>query len=70
MRTVTSSERTAPLITRTPLLDAGDIETKRQEILDYFHNSFTLYESLFDCLASDEAFYLSLIHISEPTRPY
>ena len=49
--------RTADLITKTPLLHEGDIETKRQEILDYFHNSFTLYESIFDCLASDEAFY-------------
>ena len=49
MRTVTTSGRTASIITRTPLLDSGDVETKRQEILDYFHDSFTLYESLF-CL--------------------
>ena len=66
MRTVTTSGRTASLITRTPLLDSGDIETKRQEILDYFHNSFTLYESLFDCLASDEAFYKRANRLRQP----
>ena len=45
------------LVTRMPLLTGDDLETKRQEILDYFHNTFTLYESLFDCLASEDAFY-------------
>ena len=39
------------VVTRMPLLDSGDVDAKRQEILDYFHDSFTLYESL------------SLIHI-------
>ena len=66
MRTVTTSGRTASLITRTPLLDSGDVETKRQEILDYFHDSFTLYESLFDCLASDEAFYKRANRLRQP----
>ena len=45
------------LITRTPILNDGDPEAKRQEILKYFHNSFTLYESIFECLTSDEAFF-------------
>lgn len=45
------------LITKTILLNEGDVETKRQEILEYFHKSFTLYESIFECLNSDEAFY-------------
>ena len=53
----TGSGLIAPLITKTPVLSSGDIEAKRQEILDYFHSSFTLYESLFECLASDEAYY-------------
>ena len=66
MRTVTTSGRTASIITRTPLLDSGDVETKRQEILDYFHDSFTLYESLFDCLASDEAFYKRANRLRQP----
>ena len=66
IQTVSSSGRTASLITQTPLLDSGDVEAKRQEILDYFHNSFTLYESLFDCLASDEAFYKRANRLRQP----
>ena len=65
-QTVSSSGRTASLITQTPLLDTGDVEAKRQEILDYFHNSFTLYESLFDCLVSDEAFYKRANRLRQP----
>ena len=45
------------LKTRTTILNDGDPEKKRQEILEYFHKSFTLYESIFECLAGDEAFY-------------
>lgn len=44
------------LVTRTTVLNHGDAEQKRAEILEYFHKSFDLYESLFDCLASEEAF--------------
>ena len=54
------------VVTRTPLLDSGDAETKRQEILDYFHDSFTLYESLFECLATDEAFYRRANRLRQP----
>lgn len=45
------------LVTKTICLDKGDVEAKRLEILDYFHNSFSLYESIFECLKGDEAFY-------------
>ena len=45
------------LVTKTPVLNQGDVETKRREILEYFHKSFSLYESIFECLRSDEAFY-------------
>lgn len=44
------------LITKTTLLNEGTPEAKREEILQYFHQTFSLYESLFDCLASDEAY--------------
>jgi 5-histidylcysteine sulfoxide synthase/putative 4-mercaptohistidine N1-methyltranferase len=54
------------VVTKTPLLDQNDVESKRQEILDYFHDSFTLYESLFDCLASDEAFYKRANRLRQP----
>lgn len=45
------------VITRTTVLEGGAVEEKRQEILDYFHKSFDLYESLFECLKDDEAYY-------------
>ena len=54
------------LVTKTPLLNEGDIESKRQEILDYFHDSFTLYESLFECLATDEAYYRRANRLRQP----
>lgn len=44
------------IVTRTTVLNTGEAEQKREEILRYFHKSFDLYESLFDCLANEEAF--------------
>ena len=55
-----------PLVTKTPLLCDGDAESKRQEILEYFHDTFTLYESIFDCLASDESFYTRANSLRHP----
>lgn len=45
-------------------LDGTDIDLKRQELRAYFHQSFDLFESLFELLKSDEVFYRQ----SEPTR--
>ncbi len=45
------------IVSKTLILNDGNIEAKRQEILDYFHQSFTLYENIFECLNGDEAFY-------------
>ncbi len=45
------------IVTKTIKLNDGDVAAKRQEILEYFHKSFSLYESLFECLNGDEAFY-------------
>lgn len=45
------------LVSKTVLLNDGDIEAKRQEILDYFHKTYSLYESIFECLKGDKAFY-------------
>ncbi len=50
--------------TRTTILNTGTPEAKREEILDYFHKTFTLDEQLYDTLASDDAFYLR----AEPLR--
>ncbi len=38
-------------------LTAGNTASKRAEIKTYFNTTWTLYESLFDTLASDEVFY-------------
>lgn len=45
------------IVTKTTLLNQGSPEAKREEILHYFHQSFSLYESLFECLADDQAYY-------------
>lgn len=43
---------------RTTLLNSGDPEEKRSEILDYFFRSFDLDTRLYDHLVDDETFYL------------
>ncbi|MBD3806452.1 5-histidylcysteine sulfoxide synthase [Sulfuricurvum sp.] len=45
-------------------LDGTSIDVKRQELRAYFHQSFDLFESLFELLRSDEVYYRQ----SEPTR--
>jgi 5-histidylcysteine sulfoxide synthase len=45
-------------------LDGDNVTSKREELRRYFHQSFDLFESLFDLLKSDEVFYKQ----SEPTR--
>jgi 5-histidylcysteine sulfoxide synthase len=54
------------LVTENILLNEGDIETKRREILEYFHKSFTLYETLFECLNGEEAFYVRANPLRHP----
>ncbi|GBG12897.1 SAM-dependent methyltransferase [Novimethylophilus kurashikiensis] len=54
------------LFSRTPQLDAGDPEQKREEIRAYFHDTFSRYESLFETLASDEAYYKKPITLRHP----
>jgi 5-histidylcysteine sulfoxide synthase/putative 4-mercaptohistidine N1-methyltranferase len=43
-------------VTKTPLLDSGEPEAKREEIRRYFHATWELDERLFDTLASDAVF--------------
>lgn len=50
--------------TRTPILNSGDPEIKREEIRNYFHSTYTIDEQLYDLLARDEAFYMR----AEPLR--
>ena len=44
--------------TRTPILDTGNVEEKREEIRQYFHATYTIDEKLYEILANDDAFYL------------
>ena len=48
----------------TPILNIGNPNDKKIEILNYFIESYELYESLFELLNSDESFY----QIPEPLR--
>ena len=47
-----------------PMLDGTSTEEKRLEILTYFHNTYDLFEKIFDVLKDDSVFYKK----SEPTR--
>ncbi|MBV4367579.1 5-histidylcysteine sulfoxide synthase [Erwinia phyllosphaerae] len=55
-----------PAPTRTVLLTGNDAEEKRRELLSYFQQTWTLYESLFDCLASEQAYYNKAISLRHP----
>lgn len=53
-------------ILRTPRLNQDNADTLRQQIRDYFLNTFETYESLFECLDGDEAFYKKPISLRHP----
>jgi 5-histidylcysteine sulfoxide synthase/putative 4-mercaptohistidine N1-methyltranferase len=40
-----------------PTLDGSSIDAKRSEIKEYFHNTFELYEKVFQVLKEDKVFY-------------
>jgi len=46
-----------PTPARTPRLDTGDPAEKREEIRRYFHDTYDVYEKLFELLADDEAYF-------------
>ena len=43
-----------------------NIETKRQEIKAYFNNTYDVYESLFETLVNDQAFYAEANSLRHP----
>lgn len=55
-----------PLFHRTPVLSGGSPEQKREEIRACFHATFDRYESLFETLASDEAYIRKPIPLRHP----
>lgn len=50
------------LSTKTISVDCGNIAEKVEEIRQYFHATFEVYEKVFECLNSDEAFYIPPVH--------
>lgn len=50
--------------TRTINLKTGISEAKKQQILDYFNNTFTIYEELFSIIHDERAYYIK----AEPLR--
>jgi len=42
---------------KPPVLTSGEVLAKRQEILDYFRNTYALHESLYDQLVNDAVFF-------------
>ncbi|MDD2842036.1 MAG: DinB family protein, partial [Tolumonas sp.] len=55
-----------PAPTRTLWLQGDNVATKRQELLDYFIQTYDLYDSLFDCLAHEDAWYKKAIPLRHP----
>jgi hypothetical protein len=57
---------TQPLFSRSPVLTGDNLQATRQELLQYFLDTFDRYESLFECLASEEAYYKKPISLRHP----
>ena len=52
--------------TRTTILNAGDPEEKRAEILQYFHATYDIDEKLYETLKYDETFYRRADRLRHP----
>ncbi|CAK9886839.1 MAG: Hercynine oxygenase [Candidatus Erwinia impunctatus] len=66
MATLSQVDNALPAVTRTLRLSTGSSEEKRQELLDYFSQTWSLYESLFDCLADEQAYYTKANPLRHP----
>ncbi len=53
-------------VTRTIILNRGDVSQKRREIQDYFHATFDIDEKLMKHLADDNTFYLRADPLRHP----
>lgn len=61
-----SIEKQPCLFARTPNLHHTDAAELRQQIRNYFISTFDYYESLFECLANDQAFYIKSNSLRHP----
>jgi 5-histidylcysteine sulfoxide synthase/putative 4-mercaptohistidine N1-methyltranferase len=50
----------------SPILDTGDPEAKRAEILAYFRNTWEMYERLFEVMATGESYFLRADPLRHP----
>src|SRR5471030_3045852 len=55
-----------PQPTQTLRLNGNSAAEKRHEILGYFNQTWDLYESLFDCLADERAYFNKAISLRHP----
>lgn len=55
-----------PAPTRTLKLSGSDPQQKRLQLLRYFRQTWELYESLFDCLSDERAWYNKAISLRHP----
>ena len=54
------------LVTKTPILNIGHSEDKREEILEYFLATWELDDRLYDSLKGEEVFYLRADPLRHP----
>jgi Uncharacterized conserved protein len=54
------------IVSHNIVLNSGEVEEKRAEIKAYFNQTYTLYETLFETLVSDDAFYLRPCSLRHP----
>jgi len=54
------------LLNRSLVLSNNKISVTREQVSDYFHQTSDLYESLFETLKNDEAYYFKPIHLRHP----
>ncbi|NHB56601.1 5-histidylcysteine sulfoxide synthase [Acinetobacter sp. 194] len=62
----TSDDYLEKRICSTPLLNIEDESSLRQNLRTYFINTFDTYESLFECLKSEQAYYTKSIPLRHP----
>lgn len=55
---------------RTPLLSGNDADAKRQEIAAYFNATWQRYDTLFDTISDDRAYYHKAIPLRHPLMFY
>jgi len=65
-QTLALDARQQTIIAQTPNLQQGTPEQMRATLRAYFLSTFDCYESLFDCLASDEGYYRKSISLRHP----